>query len=71
MFTAPYKDMKNLVSEIFKITRSGRQDVGEASHIEGCVNPKIQENYNLNPKTSPVDYSDMLMPLTKNIRCKI
>ena len=43
----------------------------EASHIEGCVNPNIQEKYNLTHKTSSVDYSDMLLPLTKICRVKI
>ena len=58
------QNMKNFVSEIFKRTRSGKPGVEEASHIEGYFNPNIQENYNLTPKISPVDYADMLLPIT-------
>ena len=42
VFTATYKNTKKFVSEIFKYTRSGKQDAEEASHIEGCVNSNIQ-----------------------------
>ena len=63
--------MKNFVSEIFKRTRSGKPYAEEASHIERCVNPNIQEKYNLIHKTSSVDYPDMLMLLTKICRVKI
>ena len=59
------KNMKKFVSGIFKRTRSGKPDTEEASHIEGYVNSNIQEKYNLTPKTSPVDYSEILLPLTK------
>ena len=70
MFTTTSKNMKDFVSETFKRNRSGKTDTEEASHIEGCVNPKIQEEYNLATKNSPVDYDDMLLPLTKNIKGK-
>ena len=59
--------MKKFVSEIFKRKKSGKLEAEEASHIEICVNPNIQEKYNLTHKTSSVYYSDMLLPL-KNIR---
>ena len=49
-----FQNMKNFVSEIFKRTRSGKPDAEDASHIEGCVNPKIQYKYNFTPKTSPL-----------------
>ena len=42
--------MKKFVSEIFKHTRTGKPDTEEASHISVCVEPKIQEKYNLTPK---------------------
>ena len=58
--------MKNFVSEILKLTRSGKPDAEEASKIEGCVNPNIQDKYNLTPKKSPVDYADMSIPLKKH-----
>ena len=70
MFAATYKNMKEFVGVIFKRTRSGKPYAGEASHIEGCVNPKIQEKYNLTPENSSVDYADLLLPLTKNIQGK-
>ena len=62
------KNMKKFVSEIFKHNRSGKPDVEEASHIKGCVDPIIQYKYNLTTKHSPVDYSNMLLPLTKNMQ---
>ena len=62
--------MKNFVSEILKRTRSGKPDAEEASHIEGCVNPNIQEKYNLTHKTSSVDYADMLLTLTNLFEVK-
>ena len=62
--------MKNFVSEIFKLTRSGKPDAQEASHIEVCVNPNMKEIYKLTPKTSPVSYAEMLLPLTKNMQGK-
>ena len=43
--------MNKSVSEIFKRTRSGKLDAEEASQIEVCVNPDIQEKYNLTHKT--------------------
>ena len=70
MFITIYKNMRKFVSEIFKFNRSGKLDAEEASHIEGCVNPNIQEKYNLTPKTSPVDYADILLTLTKICRVK-
>ena len=70
VFTSTYKNMKNFVSEIFKHTRSGKLDVEEASHIEVCVKPNIKQKYDLTTKTSPVEYADMLLPLTKNIQGK-
>ena len=42
----------------------------EVSLIEGYVDPKIKEKYNLTPKTSSVDYADMLLPLTKYMKGK-
>ena len=65
VFTTTSKNMNKFVSEIFKSNRSGKQDTEEDSHIEGCVNPNVQEKYNITHKTSSVDYADMLMPLTK------
>ena len=62
--------MKKFASEIFKCTRPGKLDVDEAPHIERCVHPGIQDKYNLTPKTSPIDFSDMLPPITKIIRVK-
>ena len=55
--------MNNLAGQIFKSTRPGKSDAGEYPCIEGCVNPNIQDTYSLTPKTSPVDYADMLLPL--------
>ena len=71
VFTKTSKNMKKFVSEIFKLSRSGKSDAEEASHIEGCAKPNIQEKYNLIHKTSSVDYPDMLMLLTKICRVKI
>ena len=71
MFTTAYKNMNKFVSKTFKHNRSGKPDAEEASHIEGCVKPNIQENYNLTHKTSSVYYADMLLPLTKICRVKI
>ena len=34
---------EEVVSEIFKGTRSGKPDAGEALYIEGCVKPNLQE----------------------------
>ena len=68
MFAETYKSMNKFLSKILKRTRSEKLDAGEDSHIEVCVNPKIQDKYNLTPKTSPVDYYDMLLPLTKTIQ---
>ena len=65
MFKTTSKKMKKFVSEIFKRTRLSKLDVEEASHIEGCVNPDIQDKYNLTHKTSSLDYADMILPLTK------
>ena len=48
-----------------KNTRSGKPDSEEASHIEGFVNPKIRDKYNVTPKNSPVDYAYMLLLITK------
>ena len=50
VFTATYKNIKKLSSEIFKHTRSGKPDAEEAPHIEGFANTNIQDNYNLTPK---------------------
>ena len=57
--------MKKFISEIFKHTGSGKPDAEEASHIEVCVNPNIQEKWNLNHKTLSVDYADILLPIKK------
>ena len=62
--------MKKFVSEIFKRTRSGKPDAEEASHIEGCMNPKIQDKYDLIPKTSLVYCDDVLLSLPKNVQGK-
>ena len=67
MFTTTYKNMKNFVSGIFKLTRKGKLYVEEASHIEGYVNPNIQEKYNLTHKTSSVYYADILLPRKKYV----
>ena len=64
------QNMKKIVSEMLKCTRSGKPDAEEGSHIEGCVNPKIQEKYNITTKTSPVYYSYVLLPVTKNTQGK-
>ena len=61
MFTTTYKNMKNFASEILKRTRPGKSDVEESTHIEGCVNPKIQENHNLTPKNSLAYYYDSML----------
>ena len=53
------------MSEIFKRTRLGKPDSEEYSHIEECVNPEIQEKYNITPKTSSLYYDDILLSLTK------
>ena len=63
--------MKRFVSKIFKPNRSGKPDTEEDTGIEGCVDTHIQENYNLTPKTSPVDYADMLLTRTNNTQGKI
>ena len=62
--------MKKFVSEIFKRTGSGGKYADEASHIKGFVKSNIQDKYNITPKTSPVYYADMLLPITKNIHDK-
>ena len=66
-FTEIYKNMKKFASGISKHTRRGKLDVDKAPCIEVCVNPKIKEKYSLTNKT-PVDYADMLLPLTKNMQ---
>ena len=70
VFTSTYKNIKNILSEIFKHTRLGKPDVEEAPRIEGCVDSNIQENYNLTTKTLPVDYADILLYITKISRVK-
>ena len=55
--------MNKFESEIFKRNRPGKPYTEEATHIEGCVKPNIQEKYNLNTKTSPVDYDNIVLPL--------
>ena len=62
--------MKKFVSEAFKCAISGKPYADEASHAEGCVNPNIQENYNLTNKNISVDYPDMLLPIAKICRVK-
>ena len=62
--------MKKFVSKIFKRTRSGKPDVEDTSHIGRCVNPNIQKKYNLNHKTSSVDYADMFTASNKNMQGK-
>ena len=56
---------------MFKRTKSGKTDVQEAPCIEVCLNTKIQEKYNLAPKTSPFYYTDMLLSIKKISRVKI
>ena len=70
MFTTTYKNMKKFVPEISKRTRSWKPDSEEASHIERCVNPTIQEKYNLTHKTSSVHYADILLPIRNICRVK-
>ena len=55
--------MNNLENKILKSTIPGKSDAGENPCIEGCVNPNIQDKYSLTPKTSPVDYDDMVLLL--------
>ena len=62
--------MKKFVIKKINFTISGKPYAEEYSHVEGCVNPKIWEKYNLSPITSPVSYADMLPPLTKKFRVK-
>ena len=62
--------MKKFASGIFKDIRSGKLDVEEDPRIEQCLNPNIQEKYNLTSKTSPADYAYMLLTLTKNMQGK-
>ena len=62
--------MQKFVSKLLKQNISGKPDAEEASHIEGYLNPNIQENYNLTHKNSSVDYADILLPLTKICRVK-
>ena len=69
MFTVTYKNIKNLVSEIFKHNGSGKPYAKETLHIGEYANTNIQDKYNLIPKTSPVDYADMLPPI-KNMQGK-
>ena len=59
MFTENYKNIKNVVNEIFKLTISGKSDTEEAPIIEGYKNTNIQEKYNITHPNSTVDYADM------------
>ena len=59
MYITIYKNMRKFLSEIFKLNRSWKPDAEEASHIEGCMNPNIQDKYILTPKTTPVDFADI------------
>ena len=70
VFTATYKNMKKFVSEILKLSRSGKPDAEQTSHIEGCVKTNIKDKYNLNTKTSPLYYDNILLPLTNNFQKK-
>ena len=70
VLTSTYNNIKKFFGDIFKHTRSGKPDVEESPRIEGCVNKNIKEKYNLAPKTLPVDYTYMLLPITKNIQGK-
>ena len=54
IFTAYHKNMKKFASKIFTQSRPGKLDVEESPRIEGCVNPKIKEKYNITPQNSPV-----------------
>ena len=71
VFTSTYKNIKKLASEIFKSTRSGKPDVEEAPHIEGCVITKNKDTYNLTPKTLPVDCAEILLHIKKLCRVKL
>ena len=62
--------MNNFASKISKSTIPGKLDAGEDPRIEGYANPNIQDMYSLTPKTLPVYYADMLLPLTKIFRVK-
>ena len=62
--------MNNSANEIFKRTIAGKYYAEKAPHIEGYVNPNICDKYNLTKNSSSVDYSDMLLPLTKICRVK-
>ena len=70
LFKATYKNNKNFVSKIFKRNRSGKTYAEEVPRVYGCVNTKIQDDFNLSPKTSPVDYADMLLSITKIMQGK-
>ena len=63
MFTETYKNIKKSASEIFKRNRSGKPDVDEAPGIEGFMNTKNQDKYNLTPKNLPVYYANMLLTI--------
>ena len=62
--------MKNFASETFKYTRPGKPYVEEAPCIEGCLNPKIQENYIITRKKSTVYYAYVLLTITKTVQGK-
>ena len=64
------KNVKKFAVEIFKRSISGKPDVEDDPHIEGCVKINIQEKYNLIPKTLPVYYAYMLLPIKQNVQGK-
>ena len=61
---------KKFASEISKHNISGKLDVEEDPQIGWFVNTNIQEKWNFTPKTLPVYYADMLMPITKHMKGK-
>ena len=71
MSTATYKNINKFAVEILKLTRPGKTYVEEALRIEIFMNKNIKDNYNLKPKTSLVDYANMLLPTEKKCRVKI
>ena len=70
VFTSSYKKTKKFSCEILKCTKPGESDTEENQRIKGCMDPNIHEKYNIIPKTSPLNYSDTLPPLTKNMQDK-
>ena len=53
-----------------KNIRSKKPDSEKDTRIEGYEKTNIREKCNLIPKTSPVYYAYMLLPITKNMQDK-